>query len=76
MFFTFTFVGSKLKNQLIMHLGLIVKMYMQEFFKLDNFPFYTAIIRWSESEKKYSYVVEMQHDIHGLNNLRLTFLAS
>jgi hypothetical protein len=59
MFFTFTFVGSKLKNQLIMHLGLIVKMYMQEFFKLDNFPFYTAIIRWSESEKKYSYVVEM-----------------
>ncbi len=59
MFFTFTFVGSKLRNQLIMHLDLIVKMYMQEFFKLDNFPFYIAIIQWSESEMKYSYVVEM-----------------
>ncbi len=42
-----------------MHLDLIVKMYMQEFFKLDNFPFYIAIIQWSESEMKYSYVVEM-----------------
>ncbi len=59
MFFTFTFVGPKLRNQLTTHLDLIVKMYMQESFKLENFPFYIAIIWWSESERKYSYVVEM-----------------
>jgi hypothetical protein len=53
MFFTFTFVGSKLRNQLNTHLDLIVKMYMQESFTLDNFPFYIAIIQWSESEKNF-----------------------
>lgn len=53
MFLTFTFVGSKLRNQLNTHLDLIVKMYMQEFFKLDNFPFYITIIQWNESEKNF-----------------------
>jgi hypothetical protein len=37
------FMESKLHNRLIVHLDLAVKMYAQELYKLETFPFYTII---------------------------------
>jgi hypothetical protein len=52
-FSTLTFMKSKLKNQLTTHLDLIVKMYAQDFFTLQNFPFYIAITEWNEEKSHY-----------------------
>jgi hypothetical protein len=37
------FMKSKLYNHLIVHLDLVVKMYAQELYKLETFPFHTII---------------------------------
>lgn len=37
------FMISKLHNHLIVHLNLVVKIYAQELYKLETFPFYTII---------------------------------
>ncbi len=37
------FMISKLQNRLIVHLNLAVKIYAQELYKLETFPFYTII---------------------------------
>jgi hypothetical protein len=62
-FFTFIFMKSKLKNQLTNHFDLVMKMYTQDFFTLQSFPFYMATIEWNE--KKYamgwSYKLCMQY---------------
>jgi hypothetical protein len=42
-FFTITFMKSKLRNRLITNLDLVVKMYVQNFFTLQTFPFQIAI---------------------------------
>jgi len=52
-FFTLTFMKSKLKNQLTTHLNLLVKMYAQDFFTLQNFPFYIVITKWNEEKSHY-----------------------
>jgi hypothetical protein len=49
-FFTFSFTKSKLKNQLIIHLNLVVYMYSQKYYFLENFPF-SAAMR-SRTQKK------------------------
>jgi hypothetical protein len=38
-FSTVTFMKSKLRNQLITNLDLVVRMYVQDFFTLQTFPF-------------------------------------
>jgi len=38
-FFTITFMKSKLKNQLTIYLDMAVRMYAQDFFMLQTFPF-------------------------------------
>jgi len=48
---TLIFIKPKLRNQLTTHLDLVVRMYTQDFFTLQSFPLYTAIIEWNE--KKY-----------------------
>ncbi len=37
-FFTFSFTNSKLRNRLIIHLNLVVHMYAQKNYFLENFP--------------------------------------
>ncbi len=41
--FIFTFMKSNLKNQLITHLDLVVRMYAQDFFTFQSFSFYIVI---------------------------------
>jgi hypothetical protein len=52
-FFTLTFMKSKLKNQLTNHFDFVVRMYAQDFFTLQNFPFHIAIIKWNEEKSHY-----------------------
>jgi hypothetical protein len=41
---------TKLKNQLIMHLELIIQMFNQKFFTTENFPFGTTIQSWKTTK--------------------------
>jgi hypothetical protein len=59
MFFTFTFVGSKLRNQLNTHLHLIFKMYMQEFFKMTTFHSILPSFDGMKVKRNFLYDVEM-----------------
>ncbi len=52
-FFTLLFMKSKLHNRLTMHLDLVVGMFAQERYTLDNFPFQDAIKEWSDNKVKY-----------------------
>jgi hypothetical protein len=52
-FSTLTFMKLKLKNHLTTHLDLVVKMYAQDFFTLQSFPFYTTITEWNEKKSHY-----------------------
>jgi hypothetical protein len=56
-FFTLTFMKSKLTNQLTTHLDLVVKTYVQNFFKFQSLQVYTIIIEWNE--KKSCYGLEL-----------------
>jgi hypothetical protein len=47
------FMISKLQNRLIVHLNLAVKIYAQELYKLETFPFYTII--WNYEKEKLLY---------------------
>jgi hypothetical protein len=38
-FYTITFMKSKLRNRLSINLDLVVRMYAQDFFTLQTFPF-------------------------------------
>jgi hypothetical protein len=38
---------------LIVHLDLAVKMYAQELYKLETFPFYTIIWKWGKEKLDY-----------------------
>jgi hypothetical protein len=38
-FYTITFMKSKLRNRLTINLDMVVKMYVQDFFTLQTFPF-------------------------------------
>lgn len=52
-FSTFAFMKTKLKNQLIMHLELIIQMFNQKFFTTENFPFGTTIQSWKDNQICY-----------------------
>ncbi len=44
----------KLHNRLTMHLDLVVRLFAQEHYTLDNFPFQDAIKEWSDNQVKYA----------------------
>jgi len=52
-FSTFIFMKSKLRNQLTTHLDLVVKMYAQDFFTFQSFPFYIVITEWNEKNSHH-----------------------
>jgi hypothetical protein len=37
-----------------MHLDLVVRLFAQEHYTLDNFPFQDAIKEWSDNQVKYA----------------------
>ncbi len=45
-FFTLAFMKSKLRNRLITHLPLVVCMFAQQFYTLQNFPYADYIEEW------------------------------
>ncbi len=61
---TFIFMKSKLRNRLTTHLDLVVKMYTQDFFTLQGFPFYMVIIEWNEKKfvMGWSYKLCMRYE--------------
>jgi len=42
------FVKSKLRNWLITHLDLVVHMCAHDFYTIQTFPFYMAVLDWNE----------------------------
>ncbi len=52
-FSTFIFMKSKSRNQLTTHLDLVVRMYAQNLFTFQSFPFYIAITKWNENKSHY-----------------------
>ncbi len=58
-FSTITFMMSKLKNRLTINLDMAVRMYAQDFFTLQTFPFQTAITNWNKAKARYG--LELQH---------------
>jgi hypothetical protein len=47
-FSTLSFMKSKLKNRLISHLDLVICMFSQHFYTLENFPYDVAIQKGKE----------------------------
>jgi hypothetical protein len=45
-FFTLAFMDSKLQNRLTTHLPLVVHMFSQRFYILQNFPYANYIEQW------------------------------
>jgi hypothetical protein len=39
---------SKLRNRLITHLDLVIHMFSQHYYALENFPYDVAIKEWKE----------------------------
>jgi hypothetical protein len=54
-FSTFAFTKSKLKNIFNDHLGLVVYMFAQKFYNLENFPYDVAIQSWKHAEVRHGY---------------------
>jgi hypothetical protein len=48
-----TFMKTKLRNQLIVHLELVMRMFSQKFFTAENFPFGTTIQSWKDNKTHY-----------------------
>jgi len=58
-FTTINFMKSKLKNQLAINLDLVVRMYAQDVFTLQYFPFHVVITNWNEAKSHYG--LELYH---------------
>jgi hypothetical protein len=50
-FSTLTFMKSKLRNQLVGHLDIVIYMFAQDFFTKKTFPFQVAIMDWNDGDK-------------------------
>jgi hypothetical protein len=48
-FSTLTFMKNKLRNWLTMHLELVIRMFSQKFFTMENLPFATTIQSWKDN---------------------------
>jgi hypothetical protein len=45
-FSTLAFMKSKLCNRLTIHLSIVVRMFAQQFYTLENFPYVECIEQW------------------------------
>jgi hypothetical protein len=53
-FSTLSFMKSKLWNQLTTHFDLVVKMFAQNHYTLDTFPFGDVIKDWVNNKVRYA----------------------
>jgi hypothetical protein len=49
--FPIAFMKSKLQNQLARHLDIVIRMFAQDFFTKETFPFQVAIMHWNDENK-------------------------
>lgn len=56
-FSSVAFLKSKLRNTLSMHLELVVGMYSQRIFSLENFPYESVFDDWVHGGERYRYGV-------------------
>jgi len=49
-FSTFSFMESKLQNKLCQHFAIIVGMFSQPFFTLENFPYDATFEGWKKAK--------------------------
>jgi hypothetical protein len=54
-FSTLAFMKSKLWNRLIAHLALVVRMFAQQSYTLQNFPYADYIEQWRGACHRYCY---------------------
>jgi hypothetical protein len=47
------FLKSKLRNRLTTHLDLVVRMFAQDFYTLNTFPYQAAISDWKSQRVRY-----------------------
>jgi hypothetical protein len=52
-----SFLKNKLRNSLDEHLELVVGMYSQKIFSLEDFSYDTCFDRWANSGERYHYAV-------------------
>lgn len=52
-FSSLSFLKSKLRNRLTTHLDLVVRMFAQDFYTLNTFPYQTAITDWKAQRVRY-----------------------
>jgi hypothetical protein len=53
LFFTLSFMKSKLHKWLTTHFNLVVRMFAQDHYTLDTFPFGDATKDWVDNKVKY-----------------------
>lgn len=49
------FIKSKFCNQLTMHLDLLVWMFVQQIYMLENFPYPLVVVAWKDVGTKYGF---------------------
>jgi hypothetical protein len=54
-FYMLAFMKSKLHNRLITHLPLVVWMFAQRFYILQNIPCAKCIGQWQVAQQRYCY---------------------
>jgi hypothetical protein len=54
-FSTLVFMKSKLRNRLTTHLPLVIQMFAQWFYTLQNFPYVECIEQWQIAQHRYCY---------------------
>ncbi len=47
------FMKTKLRNQLTVNLELVIHMFSQKYFTMENFPFWTTIQSWKYNKIRY-----------------------
>jgi hypothetical protein len=47
------FDEKNLQNQLVMHLKLVIHIFRQKFFTLQNFPFGAIVQNWKDNRIQY-----------------------
>jgi ABC-type antimicrobial peptide transport system permease subunit len=50
-FSTLNFMKSTLWNQLVGHLKIAIRMFIQDFYTKETFPFHQAIAHWNDADK-------------------------
>jgi hypothetical protein len=56
-FVNLNFIKSKSYNQLTTHLTLVVIMFVQQFYMLENFPYLEVVVSWKDMQTQYYFNV-------------------